>query len=130
MLTLNGIPVLGCEDVPSSHLLPAFDVFVLPSVVEGMSNALLEAMATARPVVATDVGGNGEVVVDGETGFLVKSGDSAPLAGAVIKLIGAPEMAAEMGAAGRRRVIERYRVDVMVRSIEAMYDALLEDKAA
>ena len=70
------------------------------------------------------------MLVSGETGFLVKSGDSAPLAGAVIKLIGAPEMAAEMGAAGRRRVIERYRVDVMVRSIEAMYDALLEDKAA
>jgi len=114
----------------SIELMAAFDVFVLPSVVEGMSNALIEAMAVGRPVVATDVGGNSEVVADGETGFLVPPSAPDQLAAAIVKLLGAPEMAAEMGAAGRRRVIEHYRVDVMTRRIEAMYDALLREKAA
>jgi L-malate glycosyltransferase len=111
-------------------LLPVFDVFVLPSVVEGMSNALLEAMATARPIVATDVGGNSEVVVDGETGLLVAAADPGQMAGAILKLLQAPEMAQEMGAAGRRRVTLHYRVDVMARRIEELYESLLAKRAA
>ncbi len=82
-------------------LLAAFDVFVLPSVVEGMSNAVLEAMARSLPVVATDVGGIPEVVADGETGFIVPPGDPAALGAALSKLLQAPELAREMGAAGR-----------------------------
>jgi glycosyltransferase involved in cell wall biosynthesis len=123
------IRFLGSRE-DSIDLMALFDVFVLPSVVEGMSNALLEAMAVGRPVVATDVGGNSEVVADGETGFLVPASAPDRLAAAIVKLLGAPEMAAEMGAAGRRRVIEHYRVDIMTRRIEAMYDALLREKAA
>jgi len=114
----------------SIELMAAFDVFVLPSVIEGMSNALLEAMAVGRPVVATDVGGNPEVVVDGETGFLVPPADPHHLATTLTKLLQAPEMAVEMGAAGRRRVMAHYRVDVMTRRIEDLYDTLLAGKAA
>jgi glycosyltransferase involved in cell wall biosynthesis len=114
----------------ASTLLPAFDVLVLPSVVEGMSNTLLEAMAARLPVVATDVGGNPEVVVDGETGFLVPPGDPGRLAAATLKLLQAPEMARDMGAAGRRRVEAHYRADAMVRRIEGLYDGLLGRSAA
>jgi glycosyltransferase involved in cell wall biosynthesis len=106
-------------------LLAAFDVFVLPSVVEGMSNAVLEAMARALPVVATDVGGNPEIVGDGETGFIVPPADPAALAAALGKLLQAPELAREMGAAGRRRVEQRYRVGHMVAAVERLYDELL-----
>jgi glycosyltransferase involved in cell wall biosynthesis len=112
------------------ELLSTFDVFVLPSEIEGMSNALLEAMAVGRPVVATDVGGNPEVVVDGETGFVVPPADPDRLAAAIVKLLQAPDMAREMGAAGRQRVCEEYRVDVMVRRIENLYDSLLKRRAA
>jgi glycosyltransferase involved in cell wall biosynthesis len=111
-------------------VLPAFDVFALPSVIEGMSNALLEAMAAGRPIVATDVGGNSEVVVDGETGLLVPAADPGQMAGAILKLLQAPEMAQEMGAAGRRRVTLQYRVEVMARRIEELYESLLARRAA
>src|SRR5262245_5595538 len=120
---------LGSRD-DTIDLLAAFDVFVLPSVVEGMSNALIEAMAARRAVVATDVGGNAEVVVDGETGFLVKSADPDALATAILKLLDAPELAADMGAAGRRRVLEQYRIDVMVERIQGLYGDLLRGHAA
>src|SRR5262245_34901748 len=112
------------------ELMAAFDVFVLPSVIQRMSNALLEAMAVGRPVVATDVGGNPEVVGDGEPGLLVPAGDPHQLAAAVVKLLGAPEMAVEMGAAGRRRVLERHRLDAMTRRIEELYETLLGREAA
>lgn len=111
-------------------LLAAFDVFVLPSLIEGMSNALLEAMAARLPVVATDVGGNAEVMVDGETGFLVPAGDASQLAGAVLKLLHAPELGREMGAAGRRRVERDYRAEAMVRRLEELYEQLTGRRAA
>ncbi len=111
-------------------LLRASDVFVMPSVVEGMSNALLEAMALGLPVVATEVGGTPEVVVDGETGFLVPPADPERLAAALAKVLLAPELGRELGAAGRRRIQERHRVEHMVRAVERLYDDLLTARAA
>ena len=89
-------------------LLPAADVVVLPSFTEGLPNVALEASAAGVPVVATAVGGTPEVVADGETGFLVPPGDPAALADKLLCLLRDPALRSRMGAAGRRRMRERF----------------------
>jgi glycosyltransferase involved in cell wall biosynthesis len=106
------------------RLLAMLDLVVVPSHTEGMSNALLEAMAMARPVLATDVGGNPDVVEDGRTGQLVPPGDAAALAAAMLELIESPEAAAEMGRAARRAVAERFSLERMVSRYEQLYAGL------
>ena len=110
------------SDIP--EILAALDVFVLPSRTEGMSNALLEAMATALPVVATAVGGNPEVVSAETVGVLVPPDDPTTIADAVARLVANPTRAAELGAAARRSVAMRYGAAAMVRRLEAIYDAV------
>jgi len=97
-------------------------MFVLPSLSEGISLSLLEAMAAGLPVVATGVGGNVEVVEDGETGFLVPPQEPASLAEAIIRLAADPELSRRMGAAGRRRVETMFDVRAMVRAYEKLYE--------
>lgn len=94
------------RDVPT--LLAACDAFALTSITEATSMTILEAMAAGRPVVATHVGGNPELVVPGSTGVLVPVGDSGAVAEALADLLGDPAKAAVLGAAGRRRVVERF----------------------
>jgi glycosyltransferase involved in cell wall biosynthesis len=106
-------------------LLPAMDIFCLPSLSEGMSGALLQAMAAGRPVVATAVGGNPEVVVEGETGLLVPVRDPEALARALLALAEAPALRARMGAAGQQRVRERYSLQTMIARYDALYRAVL-----
>jgi glycosyltransferase involved in cell wall biosynthesis len=129
-LGLNGaLRFLGA--VPTaSRLLPRFDVFVLSSQLEGMSNGLLEAMAAGRPVVATRVGGNPEVVVDGESGLLVPPRDSAALADAVLRLLRDPALARRLGEAARRRVETEFTLERMVSRMEGLYDDLLSRRRA
>ena len=106
-------------DVP--ELLSAMDVFVLPSYREGMPVVLLEAMAMARPVVATHVRGCREVVVDGETGILVPPGDVPALADAIVRLLGDKELAGRMGRAGRKRAEQRFdRNEVTGKQLDAL----------
>jgi sugar transferase (PEP-CTERM/EpsH1 system associated) len=107
------------EDIPG--LLARSSLFVLPSLTEGISLTLLEAMAVGLPVVATAVGGNPEVVRDGETGFLVPPGDAASLAGAMNRLLGQPALGQAMGRQGRARVEQEFDVGRMVRRYEALY---------
>jgi glycosyltransferase involved in cell wall biosynthesis len=127
---LNGtVRFLGT--VPgAARLLPHFNVFVLSSVWEGMSNGLLEAMAAGRPVVATRVGGNPEVVVDGETGLLVPLRDPRAMADAVLRLLRDPELARRMGEAASRRARTEFSIPRMVRRMESLYDELLAPRAA
>lgn len=105
-------------------VLAALDVFVLPSRTEGMSNALLEAMAMALPVVATAVGGTPEVVADGRSGLLVPPDDATTMARAVERVLADPAFAAALGAAARRVVEDRYGARNMVRRLEAVYAAV------
>jgi glycosyltransferase involved in cell wall biosynthesis len=106
-------------------VLAAMDVFVLPSRAEGMSNALMEAMAAARPVVATAVGGNTEVVTDGETGLLVPPADPEAIARAVDGLLRDPSRASELGAAARRFVTRHFGARARVAELERLYEERL-----
>lgn len=112
------------SDVPD--LLRAADIFVHPSYEEGFSNAILEAMAAGLPVVACRAGGNGEAVVDGETGLLVPAGKPHLFAGAVAELLKSPPQRGEMGEAGRRRAGEHFSLTAMVKGVEELYGALSE----
>jgi glycosyltransferase involved in cell wall biosynthesis len=106
-------------DVPD--LLRAADVFALTSVSEAASLTLLEAMASGLPVVVTDVGGNPEIVRDGVDGLLVPRGDDRAAAAAFLRLLDDPAAAARMGAAGRARTHERYRIEQTIDSYLRLY---------
>ncbi|HRP06992.1 MAG TPA: glycosyltransferase [Gemmatimonadales bacterium] len=106
------------------------DVFVLSSLSEGVSITLLEAMAAGLPAIATDVGGNREVVVSGETGLLVPPGNPELLAAAMIELLRDPLRAALLGAHGRERVATEFNIDRTVAEYEAIYIELLSRRGA
>jgi len=113
-------------DVPD--FLRAADLFVHPSHQEGFSNAILEAMAAGLPVVACDVGGNPEAVVEGETGRLVPPRNPERLAAAIEDLLKDEGKRRAMGEAGRRRAEERFSLGRMITEVEAMYDSLAPRK--
>jgi glycosyltransferase involved in cell wall biosynthesis len=106
------------------HLSSA-DIFVLPSRSEGFSNAVIEAMAASLPVVATQVGGNGEAVQDGLTGFLVPPEDVSALSEAIVRLVSDPSLSRVMGEAGKARVASNFTTDAMMKRITSTYGALL-----
>ncbi len=106
-------------------VLRALDVFVLPSLNEGISNVILEAMATGLPVIATRVGGNPELVADGEEGRLVPSGDVDAMADAIGAYAAAPELARRHGRNARARALRDFSLDVMVERYLSLYERLL-----
>jgi sugar transferase (PEP-CTERM/EpsH1 system associated) len=112
------------ERTDLAQLMRAMDLFVLPSVAEGTSNAILEAMATGLPVVATSVGANTELVHPGFTGILVPPASPDLLAAAIADYCRIPEMGTRHGARARSQVIARYSLPAMARSYLAVYDAL------
>src|SRR5580765_8821530 len=87
-----------------ARIMRGFDLFVLPSLAEGISNSLLEAMATGLPVLATAVGGNPEVVIDGESGLLFPSRESGKLASLLVRSSEQMELRLKLGAVALRRV--------------------------
>lgn len=115
------------KDVPA--LMNAADGYVMSSAWEGMPMVLLEAAATGLPIVATDVGGNHEVVLNGRTGFLVPPKDPQALAQAMLRLMETSEEdRARMGAAGRAHVMANYTLERVVDMWEALYGELLNRK--
>lgn len=117
---VGSVHLLGWHD-EAFRLMAAADVVSLTSCWEGAPYALLEAMAWSRPVVATAVNGCTEIVVHGDTGFLVPLGNATAWAGRVIDLLNDPTLAAAMGRQGRRRVKQEYSLLDMVRRIERLY---------
>lgn len=106
-------------------LLDACDVFALPSLFEGLPLAVLEAMAAGKPVVASNIGGTDEAVLDGVTGLLVPPSDARALARAIREVLGDPSLARRLGAAGRSRVHAEFSARRMVSAVEATYDEVL-----
>jgi sugar transferase (PEP-CTERM/EpsH1 system associated) len=112
------------SDIP--ELMRAMDLFVLPSLAEGISNTILEAMASGLPVVATRVGGNPELVEEGRTGLLVPPADPAAMAKAIHTYLDHPEQLARHGQAGRERAEIRFSMETMVDNYLAVYDSVLK----
>ncbi|MFB3880124.1 MAG: glycosyltransferase [Armatimonadota bacterium] len=129
-LGLNGrVHFLGPrDDVPA--LLREMDIFVLPSLSEGMSNALLEAMATGLPCIATAVGGNREVIEDGVSGVLVPPANRDALTAAILRLVGDAGMQERLGKAARERARTRYSLDAMIEAHLRLYERLAAGKGS
>lgn len=110
------------------ELLGHCDLFVLPSLWEGMPLSLLEAMAAGRPAVATSVSGSAELILDEETGLLVPPGNPDALAAAVLRLLSDPQSAATMGDRARDRVRREFSLERMLESTHALYCNLLAER--
>ena len=122
-LSANFLFLGSCEDVFS--ILRMSDIFCLPSRSEGFSNALIEAMACRLPCVATDVGGNREVVDHGQTGFIVASEDHGDMAGRLMYLLDDPSLSTEMGLRGEEVIQNGFTAQAMMKNLVSVYQGLL-----
>ncbi len=107
------------DDIPSA--LSAIDILVVPSYTEAFSRVVIEGMAAGKPVIASDIPGNSEAVVDGVTGFLFSPGDENALTDSLIRLIKSKELRDSLGREGRRRAEELFSIEENVRKIERLY---------
>ena len=105
--------------MPSYSLM---DIFVLPSFSEGLANVLLEAMAMGKAVVATRVGGNPDIVTNGENGFLVPAGDSKSMSSALRQLIEDDGLRRRIGAQNRQKIEKHFSWTATVKRIERVYN--------
>ncbi len=116
------------QDVP--EILREVDIVVHPSLTEGLSNVILEAMAAGVPVIATNVGGNPELVQEGRNGLLVPVENAEAIVQGICRLIDDPGMARAFGAAGHQRVKEEFSIETMLRKTEELYFRLMEQPLA
>ena len=125
---LDGTVILAGfrKDIP--ELLSTMDVFVLPSLEEGMPQSLLQALAMERAVVASSVGGVPEIIRDGQTGFLVSSKNPAALAEKIRMLLRDPAQRKAFGQGGRRAIVDSYSLDAMLQKTEQLYSHLWEER--
>jgi L-malate glycosyltransferase len=111
-----------------SKYMNAFDIFALPSLSEGLSSAILEAMAASLPIVATTAGGIPELVQNGDNGLLVAPADPAALARAILYLVDHPEISRNMGLRGRARMEEQFTLERKILGTEQLCSALLRGR--
>jgi glycosyltransferase involved in cell wall biosynthesis len=125
-LGLDGsVRFVGHVDRAKDYVMTS-DVFVLPSRTEGMSNALVEALACGASIVATDIPGNAEICTDGESALLVPVGDSRAMAHAIGRIFASPDLARQLGSAARRKAEQDLSVDTMVERYLAAYREMLQ----
>jgi len=113
------------SDIPD--ILACCDIAILPSRAEGLSNAVLEYMASGLPTIVSRVGGNTELVEDGVTGLIVPPEDSAALSAALLKLLREPNVARQIGQNGREFVVRNFSFERLVRQVDALYTELLQE---
>jgi glycosyltransferase involved in cell wall biosynthesis len=106
----------------AARVLPAFDIFVLPSIKEGLSYALMQAMASGLPVVASRVGGISDLVSEGREGLLVRAKDPKALAGTIQKLAADAAMRRRFGKAAQEKIATRFRFSAMIERTITLYD--------
>jgi glycosyltransferase involved in cell wall biosynthesis len=106
-------------------IISSLDISVLSSTSEGLSNVILESMAAGKPVVATDVGGNSEMVMDGMTGYLIPPANSDAMTNAILNLLENSDKAKAMGSEGKKVVLAKFTVEAMVKSYENLYRSLM-----
>jgi glycosyltransferase involved in cell wall biosynthesis len=111
------------HDIPS--ILDSCDIAVLPSRAEGLPNALLEYMASGLPTIASDVGGNAEVVEDGVTGLLIRPDNRDDLSGALLRLLRDPSLAEKLGTNGRNYIRQNFSLEKLTERIDSLYGELL-----
>lgn len=122
---LSALCWLPGERSDVADVMRGLSCFALPSLAEGISNTILEAMASGLPVVATDVGGNAELVDEGSTGLIVPPANAEALAEAIGRLASDPGRAAAMGGAGRTRAVGQFSLEAMVARYQGIYDQQL-----
>lgn len=128
---------LGMEDsffffestADTPRYLDIMDIFVFPSVKEGLGLSLLEAMAQGRPSIASNIGGIRDIIKDGETGILFNAGDAGMLKRSIIRLLDDAGLRARLGQAARRLVRERFSLDIMTDKITSLYKNMLRNYA-
>ena len=120
-LGLADTVALRGKTVQPQSVLAELDIFVLPSLSEGRSNVLLEAMASGLAVIATDVGDSAAVVEDEVTGLLVAPGDAPGLAKAIVRLLASPDLAAELAGRARARVMSEWSMPVVLARLDDLY---------
>jgi glycosyltransferase involved in cell wall biosynthesis len=124
-----GLPVVSLgyltEDQKIRDAYSAADLFVLPSLEDNLPNTMLEALSCATPVVAFSTGGIPDVVIEGETGLLAPTGDSAALGRAICALIADPRHRSRMGKTGRKRMVERHSPDIQAKKYLKLYEELI-----
>ncbi len=114
------------DDIP--NILKNIDVFVLTSLYEGMANVIMEAMLSGLPIVATDVGGNSELIIEDVTGFLCPSNDAKSLSDKVITLLNDEMKTKSMGQLGKMRILKEFNLERMIRETEDIYIRFLNKK--
>lgn len=112
------------SDIP--ELMRGLDCFALPSLAEGISNTILEAMASGLPVIATNVGGNADLVTAGSTGEIVPSADPEAMAQQIVRLATQPDIAKNMGIVGRNTIEQKFSMEAMMSAYQGAYDDLLQ----